>query len=49
MEQWWNVTERGKLKNVLRKTPSEYHVNAWEPTWTVLALDKSHRDERPVN
>jgi len=28
MEHWWNVTDRGKLKYVLRKTPSEYHVNA---------------------
>jgi hypothetical protein len=22
MEHWWNVIDRGKLKNVLRKTPS---------------------------
>jgi len=28
MERWWNVSDRGKLKNVLRKTSSENHVNA---------------------
>jgi len=31
MEHWWNVIDRGKLENVLRKTPSEYHVTRENP------------------
>jgi hypothetical protein len=48
LEHYWNVTDRGKLSNVLIKTPTDYHLKISEPAWTVLALDKCHRVDRPV-
>jgi hypothetical protein len=38
----------GETKEFFEKTPLHYHLSTKKLTWTLLALKKSHRGDRPA-